>query len=468
MQPNKSDWQDLERYFKAFESLTDKFITRLETEKVAKLNVQLPAQELTEFGLEFDQCIEQLENNILPQLSAGRGPRCWSFVTGGATPIATMADWLVSSFDQNVHKAGDSVASLVEKQAMEWLCELFELPKSFKGVMPTGATGCNFLGACIARQFVGNQQGIDVAKEGVYGLDVAILSTTPHASMVKSLGMSGLGQHHVTKINAKENSEAMDINHLQQTLEQCSAKGIIVIASAGTVTTTDFDELELISKLCKKHNAWLHVDAAFGLFERVVNGVDGKTKGIENADSITVDCHKWLNVPYDCGVFLTRHLELLDKSFDVPAPYLTNFGNEPDFMSLGIENSRRFRALPVWLSLLAYGKNGIRTWVESNIRLSKNLADWIEQSEYYELVHPCHMNVILFRPNCKGLSNQQADDKTKMLLQQINQDGRIYLSPGFWQGEEIIRIALSNWQTEQTDIDIAKQVLTELNSIQSF
>jgi len=463
MRAQRTDWQNLEQYFQPFERLTKRFISNLDEAKVAKMNVSLPQQTLPNDGLSLLECVQQLEQSIIPQLSAARGPRYWGFVTGGATPIATMADWLVSSFDQNVAKAGDSVASLVEKQAMEWLCELFELPDNFRGVMPTGATGCNFLAACIARQFAGVQQGLDVAKEGVYKLDVEIFSTTPHASMLKSLGMAGLGQKSITIINSYVNSEAMDISHLNTCLEKSQAKSKIIIASSGTVTATDFDDLKAISVLSLQYDAWLHVDAAFGLFERVVEGVNGKTKGIENADSITVDCHKWLNVPYDCGVFLTRHLDLLEQSFDVPAPYLENFGNEPDYMSLGIENSRRFRAFPVWLTLLAYGREGIKSWVESNIKLAKGLANWIDASDDYELVYPCQMNVVLFRPNTTDLTQQEADNKTKKLLQTINQDGRLFLSPGIWQGNQIIRAALSNWQTDERDIEIAKEVLIQFS-----
>ncbi len=462
MQADKEDWKNIKQYFDTFETITQNFVDGLESEKVAKLNPNLPRQSLTQNGLDFEQCILYMQSEIVPQLSAARGPRYWGFVTGGATPMATLADWLVSTFDQNVAVAGDSIASQIELQAIQWLCELFSLPQSFKGVMPTGATGANFLGACIARQFAGRQQGIDVAKEGVYGLDVEIFSTTPHASMVKSLGMSGLGQKHITQVDAMDNSEAIDVEHLQILMKASQSKSQIVIASAGTVTATDFDDLVAISKLCKQYNAWLHVDAAFGLFERVVNGENGKTKGIENADSITVDCHKWLNVPYDCGVFITRHEKLLEQSFDVPAPYLAHDREQPDFMSLGVENSRRFRAFPVWLSLLAYGKNGIANWVNSNIRLSKLLANWLDDSESYELVHPCQMNVVLFRPNCIGLNQQEADQKTSHRLLEINQDGRIYLSPGRWQGKQIIRAALSNWETSEADIEIAQSVLTEL------
>lgn len=465
MTPHKKDWQSIDIYFDAFTQLSRNFFDGLDSESAAKLDVKLEQQALSEKGIDFSQCVEKLEQKIIPQLSASRGSRYWGFVTGGATPIATMADWLVATFDQNVSKAGDSIASLIEEQALQWLCELFELPTTFKGVMPTGATGCNFLAACLARQFAGEQQGIDVAKEGMYRLDIEVFSTTPHASMIKSLGMSGLGQKHLTQVNAIPKSEAMDTNHLAALLTNSSAKSKIVIASAGTVTTTDFDDLATIAALCGNNNAWLHVDAAFGLFERVVNGMHGKTNGIDMADSITVDCHKWLNIPYDCGVFLTRHLDLLEKSFDVPAPYLANLSNRPDFMSLGIENSRRFRAFPVWLSLLAYGKQGIKSWIESNIRLAQSLANWIEQSPKYELVYPCHMNVVLFRPNSNNLFQKQIDKRTQQLLLNINRDGRIFLSPGQWQGNQIIRAAISNWQTDERDIEIAIQVLNEFVEI---
>lgn len=463
MQPHKDDWNNLQEYFEIFQSLSQNFLQQLENKKVAHLDASLEPKKLSEQGLDLQACVEHLQTEVIPQLSAARGPRYWGFVTGGATPVATMADWLVSTFDQNVAKAGDSVASLIEEQAIQWLLELFDLPDSFKGVMPTGATGCNFLGACLARQFAGNQQGIDVAKQGVYGLDIEIFSTTPHASMVKSLGMAGLGQKHISKINPLDNSEAIDVVHLQHLLEQSPSKGKVVIASAGTVTATDFDDLDKIAQLCKTHNAWLHVDAAFGLFERVIHGEQGKTRGIELADSITVDCHKWLNVPYDCGVFLTRHIKLLEQSFDVPAPYLINHSEVPDFMSIGIENSRRFRAFPVWLSLLAYGKQGIKQWVNANIESSKQLAAWLDESDDYELVYPCQMNVVLFRPNCEGLTQQQADQLTNERLLAINRDGRLYLSPGVWQGNQIIRAALSNWQTDERDIEIAKEVLSELS-----
>jgi len=174
MIPNNDDLKEYERYFDIFQRLSKNYLEQLEDQKVAKLDVALKATPLSDTGVSLADCINQLETKIIPQLSAQRGPRYWGFVTGGATPIATMADWLVSTFDQNLAKAGDSIPDLVERQAIEWLCELFYLPANFNGLMSTGATASNFLGACLARQFAGAKQSIDVAKEGVYGLDVDI------------------------------------------------------------------------------------------------------------------------------------------------------------------------------------------------------------------------------------------------------------------------------------------------------
>jgi len=339
-QMNQTILDALSRQFSAFhKTLNNRDVASKESEQLA---VEFPEQ-----GMGFEQLDQFIETNVQPNLSASNGGRYWGFVTGGANPVATYADWLVTTFNQNVSKGGDSVASAIEQQTLAWLCELFQLPQTFKGIFTTGATAANLLAAFTARQYAGQQQGIDVAKSGMKHLDVSIFSTTPHASMIKSLGLAGFGQDNWQPIscNADEESmniaalennadeESMNIAALEKALMKCSANSKIIIASAATVTGTDYDDLIAISALCKKYNAWLHVDAAFGIFERLISGTEGKTKGIEHADSITLDCHKWLNVPYDCGVFLTKHLSLLQASCEVTAPYLAGIFNETSFIT---------------------------------------------------------------------------------------------------------------------------------------
>ena len=425
-----------------------KFHGGLDNRNVASRQLTLADDSLSQHGCTFEALDKHITEYIEPFLSASNGGRYLGFVTGGANPVATYADWLVSTFDQNVSKGGDSIATSVEYQALKWVKQLFTLPGEFDGVFTTGATAANFLGAITSRQFLGNKQGINVALQGMQHLELYTLSATPHASMVKSLGMAGFGQNKWIQIDCLEDSEAMDVNALEAALKTLGGKSAWVIASAGTVTGTDFDDLLTISELCRQYGAWLHVDAAFGMFERLVTGIKGRTQGIEFADSITLDCHKWLNVPYDCGVFFTRHKQLLQDSCEVFAPYLVNNLETTDFMSLGIENSRRFRGFPVWATLKAYGVQGVAEAVKNNIQQAKKLADWLDRSQFFTLVKECHLNIVLFKPDPLQYPFNSAET-----MASLNQQGDVFFSPGVWKGQPIIRAAFSNWGTQQQDLD---------------
>lgn len=449
-QMNQTILEALSRQFTAFHQTLEK------RDVASKQLDQLPV-EFPEHGMSFKKLDQFIETSVQPKLSASNGGRYWGFVTGGANPVATYADWLVATFNQNVSKGGDSIASAIEQQALVWLCELFKLPQIFKGIFTTGASAANLLAVFTARQYAGQQQEIDVAKSGMKHLEVSIFSATPHASMIKGLGLAGFGQDNWQTVTCNIDNESMSIEALEIALINSSSRSKIVIASAGTVTGTDYDDLIAISSLCKKYDAWLHVDAAFGIFERLISGENGKSKGIEHADSITLDCHKWLNVPYDCGVFLTKHLSLLQASCEVTAPYFSSSGSDIPFMSLGIENSRRFRAFPVWATLMAYGRNGVRENIKANIHQAVTLANWLNESDKFILVKPCELNVVLFKPNSTMLNLSSDECITK-----LNASGQVFLTPGHWQGQPIIRAALSNWSTSDDDV---QKVITTLNSL---
>lgn len=274
-----NQWQALPQLLTEFSKLTEAFIQSSNSRPVAGRDIAPPDLTLTESGIEFESLIEIFSKQVVPNLSTSIGPRYWGFVTGGATPVATFADWLVSTYDQNVSKGDGSIATSIERQAIRWLTELFDLPASFDGLFTTGATAANYLGAVIARQFAGHQQGINVAEDGAFGLEVEVFCATPHASMIKALGLAGLGRNQITRVATQVGNEATDIAALESALATSNAKGKIVIASAATVTGTNFDDLMQIRRLCDKHQAWLHVDAAFGIFERLVSGSEGRTKG---------------------------------------------------------------------------------------------------------------------------------------------------------------------------------------------
>ena len=205
----------------------------------------------------------------------------------------------------------------------------------------------------LARQWCGHKVNKNIALDGWLNIDfpLMIFASTPHASLIKGMGILGIGQKNYQKIPTLINRESMDTESLENSLKSSTTPMKIVVASCGTVNSGDFDNLKEISKICKKYNAWLHIDAAFGIFAKCSDQYKHLAKGLKHADSITADAHKWLNVPYDCGILLTKHIKLLQETCGVSAPYLQELEEIPNFSTLGIENSRRFRALPVWMTL---------------------------------------------------------------------------------------------------------------------
>eukprot|EP01134_Creolimax_fragrantissima_P002473 CFRG2473T1 len=451
--------------FNLFAQTSRAYLEGVSKTRTATLTSCLKNQPLRETSTPLPDVFEYVAQDIVPQLSVQRGRTYFAYVTGGSTPAATAADWLVATFDQNVKKDGCSIASDVERQAIVWLTQLFLLPDCFRGIFTTGGTVANLLGLLAGRQFVGLQQGVNVTLDGVGAAKIKVFCASPHESVLKCMGFSGIGQSNLIRVPSSSLvNEEMDIDMLEVLLTRYEDCGKIVVASAGTVSGTAFDNMVAIRKVCDRHNAWLHVDGAFGLYERLVTGKHGRTNGVEYADSIAVDCHKWLNVPYDSGVCLVRNLSMLQQACYVDSPYFASRGPEFDFLTLGIENSRRFRAFPVWFTLLTYGREGVVKWVKGNIDLASNFANWIEaESPSYELLHYGELNVVLFRP-VSPADGKDSDTNTLNHVRLINEGGIMYLNPTMWNKERVLRLAIANYSTTEKDMQRVKVELERIAS----
>lgn len=406
---------------------------------------------LPERGEGAASALHRFKKHYEAGLSGSAGPRYFGFVTGGSTPAALAGDWLASTYDQNLSNAVGSAAAAVEAETLQLLRDLFKLPATFEGCFVTGATMANFVGLACARQWVAERLGQDAAEAGLSGLPpFRILTATPHASAIKALAMLGIGRRSIERIATLPGREAIDVVALEQQLRRQTDTPPIVLASAGTVNSGDFDNLAMVARLCRRHGAWLHVDGAFGLFAACWPETEQLLAGIAEADSIAADAHKWLNVPYDCGIVFTRHLELQERVFRASAPYLAGAPQAaPDFLNRTPENSRRFRALPAWMTLVAYGRQGYRDLVERNCRFARSLGAWIERSDAFQLLAPVRLNVVCFRLADRILQGQEPQAVTRRFLQHLEQEGRIFLTPTVYDGQHGMRAAISNWSTTE-------------------
>ncbi|ACU60404.1 pyridoxal phosphate-dependent decarboxylase family protein [Chitinophaga pinensis] len=447
------DLQQLDNFLQEIKDYSVLFLSSVETLPVKAATASFENFDLPRKGMGAMHTLSQFRKRYEEHLAGNSGPRNWGFVTGGATIPAIAGDWLTSVFDMNASDR-DIPPFKIETETISMLRQLFGLPDAFSGNFVTGATMANFSGLAIARQWLGKQLGVDVAQEGMAALaNAKIVSCTPHSSSVKSMAMLGFGRNALVKIPALPDREAFDIEALKEYLLAHKGEPLIVLASAGTVNTVDFDDLQAIVALKKEYNFWLHVDAAFGAFAACVPEYKQLLDGWEEADSITIDAHKWLNVPYDAAMVFTRHLQLqLDTFKNVGAAYLGDPEKDFKYSNYTPENSRRLRALPAWFTLVAYGAEGYTAIVNNNIQLARQLGTLISESDAFHLLAPVRLCVVCFTLHVADEEKQAGIDA---FLKALNDSGKVMMTPTVYQGVPAIRAAFVNWRTTEKDLTIA-------------
>ncbi|RBQ05242.1 aspartate aminotransferase family protein [Pedobacter miscanthi] len=458
-----TDLQNLDAILTTVKQQGIDYLNNVEERSTASSGEVEIIRDLNVTGIGAIEALKQFNERFEPVMVASSGPRYWGFVTGGTTPAAIAGDWLASTYDQNTQsaKGNGDVSAIIELEAIQLLLSLFNLPKDYFGGFVTGATLSNFTCLAVARQWIGKQMGKDFAREGLSG-KVNVLSATPHSSSIKSLSMLGLGSGNVIQVNVLPgNREALDVTDLERKIQALNDEPFILISSAGTVNTVDFDDFEAINHLKLKYNFWWHIDAAFGGFAACSPKYSHLVKGWENADSITVDCHKWLNVPYESAVFFVKekHQLLQVATFqNSNAAYLGNPMENFSYLNFLPENSRRLKALPAWFTLTSYGKDGYQEIVESNVETALKFADFINENPNFELLAPVRLNTV-----CFSLTN---DNLVTTFLDKLNASGKVFMTPTFYNGKKGIRAAFVNCRTKNEDVDlvtaIMSKILTEL------
>lgn len=428
----------------------ENFFERRETAVAYPVWERRPFKKIGEEGIGAKGAMELFQKEYADALAMNSGSRFFGFVIGGVTPAALAADWMTSLYDQNAFGHMDCLDRQIEDEAVEGLKELLGLPEDFSGIFTSGATMATTNALACAREWAAAKQGKS-PDDGVYGLEKpVILSAFAHASIYKGLSILGLGRNSIIEYGKLPDRECGDMEKLEAQLKAAEGKSVIVIANMGTATAGDLDDLKTIAALKKKYGFWLHVDTAVGSLGLCTPKYRHLYEGIEAADSLTIDGHKWLNVNYDCAIVMIRreHREMQYRTYAQANRVSGSVSDATDFCSLGNEGSRRMRALPVWMELMAYGKEGFREMAERNCACAALFADQLEESGIFKIHRPVLINGFAFTWNKENVT--AAD--IAALGDAIRAEGTTYLNSAIVCGVPHLRLSISNWSTEEKDV----------------
>jgi glutamate/tyrosine decarboxylase-like PLP-dependent enzyme len=402
------------------------------------------------------------------RLSRAQNGRFFGYVLGSGEPVAAIADLLASVLNQNVTAWRSGPAAVVmEQTVVAWLAQAVGCP-AFRGYLTGGGSAANLMGLAMAREnkAAANENGMAPGAT-VYASDQI------HMSIPKSVALLGIGRDNLRLIPTdaafRMIPEELDANLLRD--KAAGRTPVAVVASAGTVNTGAIDPLRQIAMIAHHHGAWFHIDGAYGAFSAI--SAKDKFDGLELADSISLDPHKWLYQPLDCGCLLYRSAEAAQNTFTYSGDYARVLSAHPvegfAFFEESMELSRRFRALKLWLSLRYHGLTAFRESIATDLEHAQRLAEAIRKENQLELLAPVELSAVCFRHKGKAdLTAQDLDGFNSTLLKRVVERGRIYLSNASLRGKFCLRACIVNHRTKDSDVDsVVPEVLAAATEIQS-
>ena len=409
---------------------------------------------LPDDGLDDVGVVSELIAAAEPGVVGTQTGRYFGFVIGSALPASVAADWVATTWDQNAFSVVLSpAAAAAEEVATAWLAELLRLPTGLASGFVTGAQGANTTALAAARQHVLAAAGWDVGRDGLVGSPrIRVLAGRErHVTIDRSLRLLGLGSASLELVPADDQGR-MRADALRAALVDGGGP-TIVCAQAGNVNTGAADPLGEIADACEAAGAWLHVDGAFGLWAAASPRFRHLTEGCERADSWATDAHKWLNVPYDCGVVFCRHHASHGEAMAVAASYLQRAdGRSPsDWVP---ESSRRARGFAVWAALRSLGRTGVAGLVERCCDHARTFAELLAAEPGVEILNDVVLNQVLVRFG-------DDDETTREVVRRVQEDGTCWLGATEWQGRAAMRISVSSFRTTNEDVQRSAAAILE-------
>lgn len=403
---------------------------------------------------------EDFQRLVLPYPVGNIHPRFWGWVIGTGSPSGMLAEMLAAGLNSNVF-GGDQAPQLVELQVIDWFKEVFGLPAGSSGLLVSGASMANYVAMTVARN---SRAGFDVAEEGVQGGPYRLTfygSAETHSSLKRAAELLGLGNRAFRRIPVNPDF-TVDVDALRQAIQEDRAAGFhpfCVVGNAGTVNTGATDDLNALADLCAAEGLWLHVDGAFGATAALSPALRPRLAGLERADSIAFDLHKWMHMPIEVGCVLVRDRAEHHRAFAGQASYLAHLergvtAEETWLTEYGPQLSRGFRALKVWMAIQEHGIDLYGRLVEQNVEQARYLARRIEETPELELLAPVPLNIVCFRFRAPGLDAEALDRFNADLLGRLHESGVAVPTFTRIHGAFAIRVAITNHRSRREDFDL--------------
>ena len=426
---------------------------------------------LPEDGESPDAILDHVQASVLSHPMGNGHPRFFGWVNSPPAPLGVLADFLAAALNPSC-AGGDHAAIYVERCAVRWLMELVGFPTAGSmGLLVSGASAASLVALAAARHRAIARGGGDVRQDGLRGPRLVVyVSAEGHSCLRKAAELLGLGASSV-RVVATDDALAMDVGALEAAVSADREAGHVpfcVAASAGTASTGAIDPLAAIADVCGHEGLWLHVDGAYGAFGVVDPALAPRYAGLERADSLALDPHKWLSVPVDCGAVLVRDGDLLRDTFSLVPPYLRTeegkgFGGLPWFSEYGTEQTRGFRALKLWMVLRQLGRAGVARLVERHVALADRLAAGVDAAPDLERLAPVGLSIVCFRyaPLPWRDDTARLDALNRRLMERLQSDGRAFVTGTVIHGRFALRACVLHYQTSEADVDALVHVVRE-------
>jgi glutamate/tyrosine decarboxylase-like PLP-dependent enzyme len=417
-------------------------------------------------GIDANTVLDELVSGVEGGITDSAGGRFFGWVIGGSLPAALAADWLTSAWDQNAGLyACAPAASVVEETAGRWLKEIFRLPATASFAFVTGAQMAHVTALAAARHALLARHDWDVEQNGLSSAPAIriLTSTEKHGTLVRAVRLLGLGEKHITTLQADSQGRLLE-DSLRQALEAEPSVPTIVVLQAGDVNIGAFDDFTRLIPLAKKYGAWVHIDGAFGLWAAATPRFKNLLAGVENADSWITDGHKWLNVPFDCGYAFVADRAAHRASFAYHAAYLTHETEARDQLDWNPEHSRRARGFATYAALRQLGTTGIADLIERTCAHAHTLVTRIGSLPHAQMLWEPQINqgLVRFLHPGKNATEQDHDTFTDHIMAEILKSGEAFFTGTTWRGRRAMRVSVSNWQTSSADVERVCQCVAKV------